>query len=297
MAAFGHALVEAVASLQRGRLFAALAICTIGAAVFVLGCILLVTTNLERLSEEWRSAAELSVFLTDEATSDDRRRVEGVLAPGPVVATYEFVSKADALGRFRDMFGDLAPAVDVLGENPLPASYEVRLQSTADAQLGLERVVRQLRAMSGVEDVRYDRQWLERLSFGVAVVRRVGLALSAILALAAALTATTVVRLALNARRDELDIMELVGSPSAFVRGPFIMEGALQGAIGGIVSVAAMLGAFVLLRERYLTTWAVTLNMTTVQFLTPLTCAALVCGATLVGGLAGLAAARSRERE
>ena len=294
MGALRHAWEESITSLWRGRRVAALGMLTIATAVFVLGGFLLVTVNLDRLAQAWRSAAELSVFLADDATEDDQRRIEERLAPNPVVAGYTFVSKADALVRFKEMFGDLSPAVDALGKNPLPASYEVRLLPSPETQTGLDDLASRLQQMPGVSDVRHDRLWLERLQGGVAVVRRAGGALSAILALAAALTATTVVRLALHARRDELEIMDLVGSPTSYVEGPFIMEGAAQGAIGGAVAVAALGGAFLVLRDRYLTPWAAALNLTEVHFLAPGTCGLLVCGATVVGCVAGLVAARSR---
>ncbi len=86
--------------------------------------------------------------------------------------------------------------------------------------------------MPGVADVRYDRQWLNRLLTVIRLIRGIGLALGTLLAVAAALTVANVVRLALYARRDELDIMQLVGAPPVYVRGPFVMEGVLQGGVG-----------------------------------------------------------------
>ena len=88
--------------------------------------------------------------------------------------------------------------------------------------------------MPGVADVRYDRQWLNRLLSAIAIIRGVGLVLGAVLTIAAALTVANVVRLALYARRDELDIMQLVGAPQVYIRGPFVMEGVLQGGIGAL---------------------------------------------------------------
>ena len=83
--------------------------------------------------------------------------------------------------------------------------------------------------MPGVADVRYDREWLASVSSGLNAVRGAGLALALLMALAAAVTVAAVVRLGLHARRDEIEIMKLVGSPIAFIRGPFVAEGFLQG--------------------------------------------------------------------
>ena len=114
-------------------------------------------------------------------------------------------------------------------------------------------------------DVRYDRQWLTRLRSVVAVVSGIGLVLGAVLTIAAALTVANVVRLALYARRDELDIMQLVGAPSVYIRGPFVMEGLLQGGLGALMALVALGVAFLALRARYLTPMASALNLSSVH--------------------------------
>ncbi len=176
MKALRYAFEEATTSLWRGRRSGLLSMGIIAIALFVLGSFLLVTSNLERLADEWRRASELSVFLTDDVSDEDRRAIEAVLAPGPVVAGYDFVSKAEALTRFKQMFGDLAPAADALENNPLPASFEVRLQLSGQGE-AVEQLSARLRQTPGVSDVRYDRQWLDRLVSAVTLVRRVGLVL------------------------------------------------------------------------------------------------------------------------
>src|SRR5262245_50684139 len=107
MRALQYSLEEAAASLWRGRHSGLLSTGTIALALFVLGGFLLVTTNLERLGAEWSSAAELSVYLKDEISDAERQAVEAALAPGTVVTSHDYVSKADALVRFKQTFGDL----------------------------------------------------------------------------------------------------------------------------------------------------------------------------------------------
>ncbi|HEV2983820.1 MAG TPA: permease-like cell division protein FtsX, partial [Vicinamibacterales bacterium] len=128
MRALQYAFDEALASLWRGRHSGLLSTATIAVALFVLGAFLLVTTNLERLGAEWSRAAELSVYLTDDVTPAERRAIEAVLTPGTLIASRDYLSKTDALAQFKQTFGDLASTIDGLGDNPLPASIEVRLQ-------------------------------------------------------------------------------------------------------------------------------------------------------------------------
>jgi cell division transport system permease protein len=294
MRALRYAFDEALTSLWRGRQAGLLSTLTIALALFVLGGFLVVTANLERLGAEWSKAAELSVYLNDDITAGDRRAVEIVLAPSDLIAAHEYVSKADALARFKQTFGDLAAAVDGVGGNPLPASLDVRLRPGPGMSARVDSLATSVQQMPGVADVRYDRQWLTRVLSAITVMRGVGVVLGSVLAIAAALTVANVVRLALYARRDELDIMNLVGAPQAYIRGPFVMEGMLQGGLGALVALVALGGAFFALRGRYLVPLASALNMSSIHFLPVELCVVLVLGGMAVGCLGALAAAWNR---
>jgi cell division transport system permease protein len=294
MRALRYAFEEAFTSLWRGRQAGMLSTATIAVALFVLGGFLVATANLARLGAEWSNAAELSVYLRDEVTGPERQAIETALAPSELVGSRNYVSKADALVRFKQTFGELAAAVDGLGDNPLPASIEVRLRPGPGAGVAVDALGARLREMPGVADVRYDRQWLTRVLSAIGIVRAVGFVLAFILSVAAALTVANVVRLALYARRDELDIMQLVGAPQAYIRGPFVMEGVLQGGLGALIALVALGAAFFALRGRYLTPLASAMNLSSVHFLPVEFCVFLVLGGMAVGCLGGVVAAWNR---
>ncbi len=292
MRALRYAFDEAMASLWRGRQSGALSTATIAVALFVLGAFLIATSNLERLGREWNNSAELSVYLADNVTPAQRTAIERTLAPGSVVASHLYLSKADALARFKKTFADLSTTVEGLGDNPLPASYEVRLQG--GSQTGVDLLLAEVRQLPGVADVRYDREWLQRLSSAIAVIRGVGLALGVFLTIAAALTVANVVRLGLYARRDELDIMQLVGAPQAFIRGPFVMEGTLQGGLGALLALLALGAVFFGFKARYLVPLAAAINLSSVSFLPMELSLLLIAGGMAVGCLGGMIAAMAR---
>ena len=294
MRALRYAFEEALTSLWRGRQAGLLSTLTIALALFVLGGFLDVTSNLERLGAEWSNAAELSVYLKDDITPAERQGVEAVVAPSDLIAAHDYVSKPDALVRFKQTFGDLSAAVDGVGGNPLPASFEVRLRPGPGVSDSVDGLASRLRQMAGVADVRYDRQWLTRVLSAIDVVRGVGLVLGSVLVVAAALTVANVVRLALYARREELEIMNLVGAPRAYVRGPFVMEGVLQGGMGALIALAALAAVFFALRGRYLVPLASAMNVSSIHFLPAALCAVLVVGGMAVGCLGGLVAAWTR---
>ena len=291
MRALKYAIDEAAASLWRGRQAGLLSTATIALALFVLGGFLLATANLERLGAEWSDSAELSVYLKDGITPAERGAIENAVTSNDAVSTHEYVSKADALVRFKQTFGDLAVAIDGLGDNPLPASIEVHLRPGPGAAAGVEGLANRLRQMPGAADVRYDRQWLNRVISAIGLIRGIGLVLGLVLTVAAALTVANVVRLALYARREELEIMQLVGAPQVYVRGPFVMEGVLQGGIGALAALGVLGLAFAALRDRYLVPLASAINLSSVHFLPLGLCVSLVVGGMAVGCVGGLVAA------
>ena len=214
MRALGYALRQGWASLWCGRGSSALAVVAIALAMIVLGSLLLVTWNVERLLAQWTSATELSVYLRDETTSEQRGSIEAVIDDSGVADGREYVSKADALTRFRRAFTELASLTTGFEDNPFPASVEVRVRADAESNGRADALVRRVATLPGVADVRYDREWLARIASGLAAVRGTGFALALLMALAAAVTVASVVRLGLQARRDEIEVMQLVGSQS-----------------------------------------------------------------------------------
>ncbi len=292
MRALDYALREGWASLWRGRGSSAFAIVAIALAMIVLGSLLLVTWNVERLLAQWTSATEFSVYLRDEATSEQRGAIEALIDDSGVANGREYVSKANALTRFRREFAELASLATGFEDNPFPASVEVRVRADAENDGRAEALVRRVATLPGVADVGYDREWLARIASGLAAVRGTGFALALLMALAAAVTVASVVGLGLEARRDEIEIMQLVGSPIAFIRGPFVAEGVLQGGVGALIALALLWMGFAAVGAWWGAELGALLEGDSMQFLPVRVCASLVAGGMAVGGVGGFAAAR-----
>ena len=285
---------EAVASLLRGWRSALLAVLTIAAGLFVLGFFLIVNTNLQQLVKRWTEAAELSVYLKDEATPLQVQAIDELVRNSGLAVEQQFVSKEDAAKRFTEDFPDLAVAARGLDRNPFPASLEVRLAGSASASSdALDALASTLKGTDGVADVRYDRRWLGRLTAAITFARGIGLLVIAMLAIAAALTVANVVRLAAYARRDEIEIMKLVGAPLGYIRGPFVTEGVLQGGVGALAAIALLWAIFLVGRARYGTLVAEALGLPALSFLPAEVCALLLAGGMLLGCLGGFAVART----
>lgn len=293
MRAFKYFVVEAAASLWRGRRSAILAVLTIGAGLFVLGFFLIVNTNVRRLTQRWGESAEFAVYLREDVTPPQLEAVQSLIDGSGLSAGRQYVSKEQAAERFGRDFPDLGATTGRLERNPFPASLDVRLRpEVRSAEEAVDTLARTLSSQAGVSDVRYDRRWLTRLNGVITVVRSIGIIIVSLLALASALTVANVVRLAAHARRDEIEIMQLVGAPLTYVRGPLVLEGVMQGGAGAIVAIVSLGVLFAVARARYGTAVAEALGLGAITFLPVELWIVLLLGGMLLGSVGGLIVAR-----
>jgi cell division transport system permease protein len=205
----------------------------------------------------------------------------------------EFVSKPQALERFKADFPELTDVAVSVQENPFPAAFEVRLRPGTAAADAAEALTIELTGQPGVADVRYDRRWLSRLVSIITIARIAGLVVAGVLMVGAAFTVAAVVRLSLHARRDEIEIMQLVGAPFRVIRGPFVAEGLLLGGLGAVIAFAALwIGHTMLLRSLGADV-AGALGGGTAQFLGFREIAILLLGGIGVGAASGAVASRA----
>lgn len=292
MRAIDYALRQAWTSLWRARGSTSVAVVAIALALVVLGSLLLIAWNAQRLLGQLASAAELSVYLRDDASSEQRGALETVIARSGVASRTEYVSKAQAMARFRTRFADLAPVADSLGDNPFPASLEVQIRPSASHETEVAPLVQNVAAMPGVDDVRYDREWLGRLGSLLRTAGIAGLTLALLMAVAAGVTVAAVVRLGLLARAEEIEIMALVGAPLVFIRGPFVAEGLLQGGLGALVALVVLYTGFAGVQGWWGATLGAELGGTPVEFLPFRMSLYVLLGGMVVGSVGGLAASR-----
>jgi len=291
MRALEYAFRQGAGSLWRSRGSGAFAVLAITLALVVLGVLLLLTWNVQQLLSRWTAASEFSVYLADDATSEQRGAVESAIDQSGISAGRDYVSKAQALSQFRQEFAELAGLAEGFEDNPFPASIEVRVVQGAEREGRVDALVKQVVQLPGVVDVRYDREWLSRVGSALDTVRAAGLGLAILMALAAAVTVATVVRLGMTARHDEIEIMELVGAPLTYIRGPFVAEGLLQGGIGALLAMLLLWLSHALANAWWGTELRAILDGQTLQFLPLRLSAFLILGGMVVGSGGGLAAA------
>jgi len=229
-----HALREALAAVKRAPLLTGLAAAMVALALYVLGLFGLATYNLRLALSAIEERVEIVVYLRDDVRQSEIDLAQNELSEIPDVARVSYVSKRDALARAQQDLPEFADLFSTAEVNPLPQSFEIELRPGARNQEVVDRVSAAATAYPFVEDVRFGREWVEKLF----TLRRVGAATTAVLGAAffmvAALIIGTALRIAIFARRDEIYIMRLVGAKNGFIRRPFLLEGALSGLVGGV---------------------------------------------------------------
>lgn len=274
-----------------------LAISMIAISLFILGACLLIAENLERAVERWQGKSRATVYFDSEATPDQLHGVDTFLAQHSDLRSRRFITREQALARFKSMFTNLNDVVDQLDENPFPASFEIDVAPQAMQSRTFADEIGALRKLPGVDDVQFDWQWLTRLRHLVDIVNIAGLVAGGILAIAAAFTIANVIRLTMLMYREEIEIMRLVGATERIIRGPFLLEGIIQGTIGGAVAVGLLFGVFVLTRRAIAAPQSLLWSFLLSGFLTWQKTAALIAGGTLAGWIGSWLSVRERVTE
>lgn len=271
-----HSVRETFAALRRAPGLAGLSATSIGLSLFVVGSFALVTYNVEVTLRDVERRVEVVAYLRDDITAAQLEVLQSDIRAFPEVAGVTHVTKFEAmrnamqqLEEFREVFSDLEV-------NPLPASVEVRLKPDFRNPAAVERVAGLIDLYPFVEDVRYGREWVNKIY----QLRRLGAAVAVILgsafAIVAALIIGTTVRMAVMARREEIAVMRLVGATDGFIRRPFLLEGFVTGIAGGLLALVLTYGAHLIVDG----------SLVDLQWLPTI----WVAGGVLAGGVLGLGA-------
>ncbi len=242
----GIAVANAFRGVRQARTTSLLAVLTIAIVLVLVGSASLLVENMRGIMDEFGAELQLTAYLEEPLSQAERAALAERVAAAPGVERVDIVSKEEALERFERIAGG-AELLAGLDENPLPASLEIRLLPEARTARDLEILTQALEGLAGIDDLAHGQEWIEGYARAVALIRAVSLGIGIVLGLAALLIVANTIRLAFYARRDELDILGLVGASRTFVRVPFLLEGTLQGLLGGLLALAIVYGAFELL--------------------------------------------------
>jgi cell division transport system permease protein len=240
---------EALLSFRRAPLLSALSITTIAFSLFTLGLFGLVAINLRQALRGLEERVEIVAFVLRGTPAETITLATQDIAAFPEVQDVAFVSEEQALARARSELVEFRDAYRDLQVNPLPASIEVRMKEGYRDAATVERVADRLRGFGFVDDVRFGKDWVRKLDHLRNITGLVGLVIGLAFAAIAVVIIGVTIRLTLLQRAREIAIMRLVGATNWFIRGPFLLEGALKGALGGVLSLGLCFAGYLLFRD------------------------------------------------
>ena len=234
-------LEQALLGLWRSFGVTVLAVVTIGIALGLLATFAVVVSNLARVADRIGADVEISAYLVRTASTADAEASRAQIAGWPEVSAARYVTSTQAMDAFRASLHEDAVILEGLPADVMPPSIEVRLASREWTAAEVAGVAGRLDAVALVEDVRYGQQEIERVHALLGFARVVALVVAVVLCLAVILLVSNTIRLTVYARRDEIEIQGLIGATDAFIRAPFVIEGAIQGWLGGTVAGVGLL--------------------------------------------------------
>ena len=224
---------------------------TMAISLFVFGVFILVQENLQRMLNGWGDQIQINTYLDNDIGSDQLEVILDRIRAIPEVEGLRYISKEQAWNDFQTALGAQSAVLEGLPGDVLPASFEITVKPAYRDPPQVEDLADRLGKINGIAAVEYPQQWVDRLNVFVLAVQWAKWALGGILFIATFFIVGSTVRLALLARKDEIEIMQFVGASEELIRAPFVVEGMLQGTIGAGLSLLG-LWLFHLLLEQYL---------------------------------------------
>lgn len=283
-------LRRALRNMRHSPVLSVASIFTVGVALALLAFFAIAVLNVQRLTTTW--AAELAVVVYLEQPPDGKmlNRWLSEIRAYPEVAEVTYVSRQEAYQRFKRRLGNDADLLEGLGADVLPASLEIRLKP--ELRQETPAIIERLSRNKAFGELHYGREWLERFEAFLLLLRTIASALGGFLVLAALVIVANTIKLTLYARQDELEAMTMVGATALFIKLPYLIEGALQGLLGGIAALLISFVAFRVILRESLGNLLLLTGIDTIHFLPPWWQVLLVAAGALIGLLGSLLALR-----
>ncbi len=275
---FIYIVQDALSSLKESKGTMVLTSLTLGFSLAIFSLFVFVISNLNGVMEGWGDKTQIIVYVKDSPSSQEAMK-DGIMKVAGVKGA-EFVSKEKALSELKSALKGHEGILEGVDANPLPASFEIRVQDGHNTPEGISKIVEELKANDWADDVQYSREWVEKLSAFIKFVKVAAAGVGIFLGAATLFIISNTIRLAVYARRSEIEIMKLVGASDMYVRAPFVIEGALQGLAGGLLAMGILAAGRAALIGQVPPYLAFALEM---PFPVPLFMLALVAAGALMG--------------
>ena len=250
MTTFLFTLREGFLNLRRAPMLSLSSVAVMGLSLFVLGIFLLITVNLRSAIVAVQKQVEVVVFVREDLRDAELQSLDRFLREHPGVMDVRFLTRDEALAKFRAELSEKEYLLEALETNPLPDTFELALFDDWKSTERIASLASQIEGMAGVDEVKYGREWVGRLNRVIVVLVLVDFFLGAVVALSSLLVVANTVKLTLIARRDMIALMKMIGAKASVIRRPFVIEGVLQGALAAGMAAGLLVLLTGMLRDR-----------------------------------------------
>lgn len=250
MKRFWYFIREAYTSIRTHQASTLIGIVTTAFTLTSFGIFLLLYHNVHNILGRVQHNIQIIVYPKDDIEPSKLHDLQQAIKAEPAVDSLIFISKQDALTEFTHQFPDEVYLLEGLGESPFPASLVLTMAAKTPTTDMISNLVNRLQHNPDIEQVRYNRDWIERLTLLIAYMELGALVVGGILALASITIIANTVQLAFYTREQEIEILRLIGATSLFISIPYLIEGAILGAAGGGIALGFLRGGFELFTHK-----------------------------------------------
>ena len=235
---------RAIEDFHNNRLLNIVTLLTISLSILIVSAFILFFINTGEIMNFWKKGLRVMAYLKPDVPRSELSNIKQQIQAMSGVESLRFISKEDALDQLRAKMPRQASLFDHLDRNPLPDAFEIRIRTRDQSWEKVELLAAKIESLEGVEEVEYGQKWLGHFSQLFHLFTLTGYAMCTIFIMAAVFIMANTIRLVVYSRRDEIEIMRLVGAAERFIKIPFYIQGLLQGAAGAVIGLIILLVVF-----------------------------------------------------
>lgn len=254
---------------------------------FIFGVMLLFVSNLDRVLEKISSDIDITLYLSNDVVPGSEKyvKLEKMLYNSPAVAKVTYISSEEALKKFNEEYSEYNELVDFIGENPLPASFQIRLKDNIDdiKMHEFQNFISSLGKIDGIENVNITGEWIKRFYSFIAFIKLVAAIIILLIGVGVVFIIYNAIKITIHSRMVQIEIMRLIGATKFFIKGPFIFEGLWQGFIGAVFSIFGLYFVYSILKSNLEEAFSFIFSGLKFEFLDPVLITFIIIGGLLLG--------------
>ncbi len=256
---------------------------TIALSILIASAAGLLFTNAQEVMNSWKKGIRIMAYVDQTATENELRSTKVKIQSLHGVKNVTFISKEDALLQLKSQMERQASLLENLERNPLPAAFEVHMNPAGQSWEKIETLAAQIESMHIVDDVEYGQAWIGRCTNIFNLFQFIGITMGILFFMVTVFIISNTIRLALYSRREEIEIMRLVGATDSFIKIPSYFAGIIQGGVGGLSGIIILFIAYLIISSNIEQNFAS--YVFDIKFLSPLSVLEIIIYSIFVGWL------------